>query len=117
MSENHPENKLQIRAKILSSIISMQNNSHDREFIKNTIAELNAIEDKSSVLEILVKEFLKENSEMRDYTISFLIKELVPQDITEKAMFETLASPKIKDDIKAKAVGFLREIGKHVNYD
>ena len=99
MSENHPENKLQIRAKILSSIISMQNNSHDREFIKNTIAELNAIEDKSSVLEILVKEFLKENSEMRDYTISFLIKELVPQDITEKAMFETLASPKIKDDI------------------
>ena len=60
MSENHPENKLQIRAKILSSIISMQNNSHDREFIKNTIAELNAIEDKSSVLEILVKEFLKE---------------------------------------------------------
>ena len=60
MSENHPENKLQIRAKILSSIISMQNNSHDREFIKNTIAELNAIIADDQKLTEAFKQIAKE---------------------------------------------------------
>lgn len=57
-----PENKLQIRAKLLSAIINMQNNSQDRAYIKKTLEELNAIVDKDAVLDILNREFLKENS-------------------------------------------------------
>lgn len=112
-----PENKLQIRAKLLSAIINMQNNSQDRAYIKKTLEELNAIVDKDSVLDILNREFLKENSQMRDYTITFLISELTDPQKAEAVMFETLANPKIKDSVKAKAVGFLREAGKHVNYE
>ena len=111
------ENKLQIRAKLLSSIINMQNNAQNREFIKQTLVELSKIEDKTAVLDILNKEFLKENSEMRDYTITFLLRELVDASLTESMMFETLANPKIKDSVKSKVVGFLRESGKHVNYE
>ena len=123
MPENkHPENKLpentlQIRAKLLSAIINMQNNSQDRAYIKKTLEELNAIVDKDAVLDILNREFLKENSQMRDYTITFLISELTDPQKAEAVMFETLANPKIKDSVKAKAVGFLREAGKHVNYE
>lgn len=112
-----PENKLQIRAKLLSAIINMQNNSQDRAYIKKTLEELNAIVDKDAVLDILNREFLKENSQMRDYTITFLISELTDPQKAEAVMFETLANPKIKDSVKAKAVGFLREAGKHVNYE
>lgn len=112
-----PENKLQIRAKLLSAIINMQNNSQDRAYIKKTLEELNAIVDKDAVLDILNREFLKENSQMRDYTITFLISELTDPQKVEAVMFETLANPKIKDSVKAKAVGFLREAGKHVNYE
>ena len=112
-----PENKLQIRAKLLSAIINMQNNSQDRAYIKKTLEELNAIVDKDAVLDILNREFLKENSQMRDYTITFLISELIDPQKAEAVMFETLANPKIKDSVKAKAVGFLREAGKHVNYE
>ncbi len=112
-----PENKLQIRAKLLSAIINMQNNSQDRAYIKKTLEELNAIVDKDAVLDILNREFLKENSQMRDYTITFLISELTDHQKAEAVMFETLANPKIKDSVKAKAVGFLREAGKHVNYE
>lgn len=112
-----PENKLQIRAKLLSAIINMQNNSQDRAYIKKTLEELNAIVDKDAILDILNREFLKENSQMRDYTITFLISELIDPQKAEAVMFETLANPKIKDSVKAKAVGFLREAGKHVNYE
>ena len=112
-----PENKLQIRAKLLSAIINMQNNSQDRAYIKKTLEELNAIVDKDAVLDILNREFLKENSQMRDYTITFLISELTDPQKDEAVMFETLANPNIKDSVKAKAVGFLREAGKHVNYE
>lgn len=95
----------------------MQNNSQDREFIKKTLNELSEIADKDAVLDILNKEFLKENTEMRDYTITFLIGELIEPQKTEAVMFETLANPKIKDSVKAKAVGVLRESGRHVNYE
>lgn len=111
------ENKLQIRAKLLSAIINLQNNTSDRSLVGNTIDDLNTISDKDAVLDILHKEFLKENSALRDYTITFLIGELIEQQKAEKLFFETLANPKINDAIKAKVVGFLRECGKHVNYE
>lgn len=111
------ENKLQIRAKLLSAIINLQNNNSDRSFVGNTLDDLNTISDKDAVLDILHKELLKENSEMRDYTITFLIEELVEKEKAETIMFETLANPRIKDSIKSKIVNFLREMGKHVNYE
>ena len=111
------ENKLQIRAKILSAIVNLQNNHTDMSFVGNTLDDLNTINDKTAVLDILHKELLKDNSEIRDYTITFLIGELIDKEQSEKLMFETLANPKINDKIKSKIVNFLRECGKHVNYD
>lgn len=111
------ENKLQIRAKILSAIINLQNNSQNSALIKETLADLQAIEDKDAVLDILQKEFLKENNETKDLTITFLLKELIEQENLEEVFYEALANPKIKDSLKAKLVGVLRETGKHVNYE
>lgn len=111
------ENKLQIRAKILSAIVNLQNNHTDMSFVGNTIDDLNTIQDKSAVLDILHKELLKDNAEIRDYTITFLMGELTEKEQAEKLMFETLANPKINDKIKAKIVNFLRELGQYVNYD
>lgn len=111
------ENKLQIRAKILSAIINMQNNANNGDYIKETLAGLNEIEDKDAVLDILQKEFLKENSETKDMTVGFLIKELVNKEQIELSFFEALANPKINDALKTKLVGVLRECGKHVHYE
>lgn len=111
------ENKLQVRAKILSAIINMQNNANNGDYIKETLAGLNEIEDKDTVLDILQKEFLKENSEAKDMTIGFLIKELINKEQIELSFFEALANPKINDALKTKLVGVLRECGKHVHYE
>ena len=111
------ENKLQIRAKVLSAIVGLQNNSQNVDFIKQTIKDLSEISDKSALLSVLSKEFLKENSEIKDYTIAFLMNELINKEALELHLFELLANPKIKDSIKAKVVSVLRENGKHVNYE
>ncbi len=117
MPENIQENKLQIRAKLLSAIINLINNSQDGSFVEKTVTELKNIQNKDAVLEILLKELLKENTEAKDYTISYLLRELVDSKKIEAAFFEELANPKIKDSLKAKLVEILRETGKHVNYD
>ncbi len=111
------ENKLQIRAKVLSAIVGLQNNSQNVDFIKQTIKDLSEISDKSTLLSVLSKEFIKENSEIKDYTIAFLMNELINKEALELHLFELLANPKIKDSIKAKVVSVLRENGKHVNYE
>ena len=112
-----PENKLQIRAKVLSAIINLQNNNSDLSFVGDTLDDLNEIADKDFLLDVLYKEFLKDNVELRDYTITFLLGELIEKEKIEKLLFETLANQKINDKIKAKAVNLLREFGKHVNYE
>ncbi len=118
MSENSfGENKLQVRAKLLSAIVNLQNNSQNSEIIKATLEELYEIQDKESVLDVLTKEFLKENSDAKDLTISFLLKELIEQEKLECRFFELLASPQIKDSLKSKLISLLRECGKHVNYE
>lgn len=116
MSEMQKENKLQIRAKLLSAIANLLN-SQNKEQVNQQVEELSQIQDKSAVLEILKKEFLKDNTESRDFIISFLLRTLLAQDVLENAFFEDLINPKINDETKAKVVNFLREIGKHVNYD
>ena len=66
---------------------------------------------------MLKKELFKENTETRDYTITFLIQELIQLEIIEKSLYEDLANPKINDKIKTKIIVMLREIGKHVSYE
>ena len=116
MSEMQKENKLQIRAKLLSAIANLLN-SQNKEQVNQQVEELSQIQDKSAVLEILKKEFLKDNTESKDFIISFLLRTILAQDVLENAFFEDLINPKINDETKAKVVNFLREIGKHVNYD
>ena len=117
MPENTQESKLQIRARILSSIVNLLSNFKDRDYIGNEIDELKKIQNKDAILEILIKEFFKENIDSRDYVISFLIQSLIEKEKVEKTFFEYLVNPKINDSLKAKIVGFLREIGKYVNYE
>lgn len=111
------QNKLQIKARLLSAIINLQQNSQNKDFINEEIKELQAISDINALFDILKKEFYKDNTETRDYTITFLIQELTTQETIEKSLFEDLANPKINDKIKTKIIGLLREIGKHVSYE
>ena len=85
MSEMQKENKLQIRAKLLSAIANLLN-SQNKEQVNQQVEELSQIQDKSAVLEILKKEFLKDNTESKDFIISFLLRTLLAQDVLENVV-------------------------------
>ena len=112
------ENKLQIRAKLLSAIDELLSLSEKQTDVPaKLISELKEIEDKKSVLEILVKELLKDSSENKIIVLTFLLQELADKEETEKAVIDELVNPKNTDRTKTKLVNVLRSLGRHVNYE
>lgn len=113
-----PDNKLQIRAKLLSAIAELQICSKEnRNVPAKIINELKSIDDKKSVVEILVKEIIKDTSENKLIILTFLLQELVEKELIETVIVNELVNPKISDSIKTKLVNVLRSIGRHVNYE
>ncbi len=113
-----PDNKLQIRAKLLSAIAELQICSKEnRNIPAKIINELKNIEDKKSIVEILVKEIIKDTSENKLIILTFLLQELVDKEQIETVIINELVNPKLSDNIKTKLVNVLRSIGRHVNYE
>lgn len=112
------ESKLQIRARLLSAIMELQSPAN-----KNTqaataiIASLSDIEDKNTILEILIKEFKKEISEDKVNILFCIMHELLKKNEVEEALLKELANPSLSDNIKSNIINILRGFGNHLNYD
>lgn len=103
--------KLQIRAKVLSVLSEIKSaNNLNSELLLSFIAKLSDIEDRKSLFDIFLKEFIK----MSEDEVSFcscMIKELVDKDYVEKAVFDVLKSSSFSDEAKYKLVQLLRVVG------
>ncbi len=107
--------KLQIRAKVLSVISEIKLLQYRNEEAMIALCEkLQEIEDKKSMFDIFIKEYIKLEEE--DYIFcSCILKNLIPADyITEKSM-EILKSS-LSDEYKYKIVQLLRITGGNYNY-
>ena len=112
------ESKLQIRARLLSALTELMNPSNrSAQSAMEVIDSLRDIEDKTSILEILVKELKKENPEERCQIIFCILHELADKNATETALLAELASPALSDKIKSQIINVLRALGNHLNYD
>ena len=112
------ESKLQIRARLLSSITELLNPSNrPSQSAMNVIDSLRDIEDKDAIFEILLKELKKENPEERCQIIFCLMHELTDKNTAETALFAELSSTVINDKIKSQIINVLRAFGNHLNYD
>lgn len=109
--------KLQVRAELLALIDYLMSFDVQGEVSYSKINDLNTLEDKSFLLETLVKEFLASETEKKIYIISYLMLELVPKDILEQKMWELLSSATIQDKIKYYVIDILRQLGTSINYD
>src|SRR5574344_47271 len=89
-------NKIQIRAEILTVISKLQTQQKNVD-VNSTLKVLDGQEDKSSILDILLKEFSKAN-EQKALIISFLMVRLCKKEETEEKLWELLKSTKISDD-------------------
>ena len=109
--------KLQIRAKVLSVISDIKSlNSFNEDLMNKFVEELSDIEDKASLIDIFIKEFIK-LSENEYMFASCIIKAIISVDLVQDKVFEILKSNVYSDDAKYKLVQLLRVVGSNNAYD
>lgn len=108
-------NKIQIKAEILTVISKLQSAPKNPN-----VGEITAIlavqEDKASMLEILMKEFVKAN-EQKAIVISFLMSTFCEKERVEEKLWDLLKNPNIADVTKSFALNLLKELGNKIDYD
>ena len=109
--------KLQIRAKVLSVISEIKSiNNYDEELLKRFINELQEIDDRKTIFDVFLKEFIKMSE--NEYMFSgLIIKSLVPVDYVQEKVFDILKQSSYSDEAKYKLVQLLRSIGSNSAYD
>ncbi len=112
-----PLSKLQIRAKVLSVISEIKTlKNFNEDTLKKYSSELEQVDDKKTLLDVFLKEFVKmpEN----EYIFSAcLLKDIIPQGYINNRVFEELKSSLLSDECKYKLVQLLRIIGGTENFN
>ncbi len=109
--------KLQIRAKVLSVISELKSVlSYNEELLSKFIEELKDIEDKGSLFDIFIKEYIKMNE--NEYAFSgCLLKSILPDTLINDKVMDLLKSNILSDESKYKLVQLLRIVGGDCNYN
>lgn len=109
--------KLQIRAKVLSLISEIKTlQSYDNDLLTKFVNELQEIDDRSTLFDVFIKEFIK-MSEAEYMFCSCILKALVSVDYMQEKVFEMLKSNVYSDDTKYKLVQLLRTVGSNSAFD
>lgn len=108
-------NKIQIKAEILT-ILSKLQTSLDAAVVEEMLTTLYAQEDKTIILDILIKELRKAN-EQKSVLICYLLLKLCDQKMIEDALWQTLKNPAVQDCTKSVILNVLKELGNKVEYE
>lgn len=103
--------KLQIRAKVLSAISEIKTiKDFNVESLNFFVDFFSDIDDKKSLFDIFIKEYLKLNENEYSFC-SCILKEIIPVEYMENKIFDFLKSSNYSDELKYKLVQLLRIIG------
>lgn len=108
-------NKLQIKAEILTVLSKLQTNL-DSSDVDKFLVTLYEQEDKSSILDVLIKELCKAN-EQKSISICFLLLKLCDKESIENALWGVLKNPSVNDSIKTIILNILKEFGNKLEYE
>ncbi len=107
--------KLQIRAKVLAVVSEIKSVQEFSEILLDKFcSDLISIDDKNTIFDILLKEYIKMN-ENECIFISLLIKKLINPDYIEQQVFKILESVNYSDETKYKLIQLLKTAG--IQYD
>jgi len=111
-------NKLQIRAEILNAVKRLESgDKHTQSFLDEVLQPLNEIEDKNTILDILIREITSSNNENRFLILSYLLETLVPREKLEDELWKLMNLPHITDAVKANIINILKDLGNQINYE
>lgn len=106
-------NKLQIKAEILATLNALSTQLQPNPSL---ITDLKNIEDKKSVLDILMRELVNA-SEQRAVMICWLLMELIDKETLNYELWEVIKAPEYNDHIKMIAFNMLKDLGNKIDYD
>ena len=89
-------NKIQIKAEILATLSALANSAQPDSSL---LTDLKLIEDKKTVLEVLIRELVNA-SEHKSLLICWLLTELIDKDTLNDELWNVIKSPEYNDHVK-----------------
>ena len=106
-------NKLQIKAEILATLRALSASAMPEPSL---LLDLKNIEDKKTVLDVLIRELLNAD-EHKTLLICWLMTELIEKDKLNDELWDVIKSPEYSDHIKMVAFNMLKDLGNKIDYD
>ena len=106
-------NKIQIKAEVLATITALATSAQPNSAL---LTELKMIEDKKTVLDVLIKELVNA-PEQKALLICWLLTELIDKDTLNNELWDVIKSPEYNDHIKMIAFNMLKDLGNKIDYD
>ena len=106
-------NKIQIKAEILATLTALMTSSQPQASL---ITDLKNIEDKKTVLEVLIRELVSAN-EQKAVLICWLLMELIDKDTLNDELWNVIKAPEYNDHIKMIAFNMLKDLGNKIDYE
>ncbi len=106
-------NKLQIKAEILATIRAFSGSAMPDPSL---LTDLKKIQDKRTVLNILIRELVN-SDEQKTLIICWLLTELIDKDTLNDELWNVIKSSEYNDHIKMVAFNMLKDLGNKIDYD
>ena len=106
-------NKLQIKAEILTTLRVLSGMDMPDPSL---LTDLKNIEDKKTVLNILMRELVN-SDEHKTLLICWLLTELIDKDTLADELWNVIKSPEHSDHVKMIAFNMLKDLGNKIDYD
>lgn len=106
-------NKLQIKAEVLATLRAIAGSTMPDPSLLN---DLKLIEDKKTILDILIRELLNAD-EHRSLLICWLLTELIDKNQLNDELWNVIKSAEYNDHIKMIAFNMLKDLGNKIDYE
>ena len=106
-------NKIQIKAEILATLrVLLSAPTPD----PSLLTDLKAIEDKKTVLDVLIRELLNAD-EHKSLLICWLLTELIEKETLNNELWNVIKEPEYNDHVKMIAFNMLKDLGNKIDYE
>ena len=106
-------NKIQIKAEIMATLSALMTTSKPDSSL---ILDLKTIEDKKTILNILIKELVNADDK-KAMLVCWLLTELIEKETLNNELWDVIKSPEYSDHIKMIAFNMLKDLGNKIDYD
>jgi hypothetical protein len=106
-------NKLQIKAEVLATLRALSTAGMPNPSL---LTDLKLIDDKKTVLDVLVRELVN-SDEKKTLLICWLLTELIEKETLNNELWDVIKSPDYNDQVKMVAFNMLKDLGNKIDYE